>query len=941
MNVTILLGAIRAIQGCEWATLPCGKSRDVTASRQPIPDILTEPHMRLIQLLLAIAISGCASDLVDSTGVGPQASALILTPDSTTVDLAGTLQFEAKARWSDGHEHPASVSYSASSGEISSTGLYRAPETPGLVTVIATCGCGVADTALVTIKGPFTATQLVLTPESSAVDTGATQQFVPAVTWSDNADHPALLSYTATGGTISPVGLYTAGNVAGQFQVIATCACGVADTSLMQVGTTGPVAGLSALTINVAGLPAGAPAQIDLTGPAGFTRRFSATTRFDSLPPGEYAVRASGLSVSGSNFGPVTAAQTVTLAGGGVGALVVSFRQLLSDGLPAHPRVWMTPDRIVRLQTQVANGTQRWLRVKSAADGQLAKGSATGGNDVYLLPELCLAYLGTRDARYAARAGVVLTGYAVESNDLKYDSGYGVRFMVPLVTMGLDWCYDGLSVAQRQQAATWLMNRADWTWPQSTPARAGAWGTSNVKNNYFWGFMMTGPAALAAAGDDTGTGAISGTDRPAWHRALALTKWNTLAVPFFNGEGEGGAWSEGTNYDSSWRVGSFADAFLTSGAPLANSFLAATLQWRMHASLPGGVYKVPFGAQPRDSRASLYSYDRMYALYALPNASGEVAGQIHSWLDLIGQTPTQEFNEGAVLADELLRYDPAQSSVPLATLPKSYHAIGAGFFVYRQSWTDPNATVMAFESGPTADAGARDANGLMIWKGSFWISATANLYSQSGIETDSRMYNNLTVGGQGQTLSTGNGGAFTAPPVVTDALVVVRGQAKNGYGYQNEWANTRTVSDYLRTVAYLPSQDIFVIVDRATILNAALPKTWRWHMRDVPQVNGNTFRLQSQAGDFRCFGTVLSPGDVTLGSETYNLAQGGGVSSSAVTVTTSGRATDVVVTVLQCTGAQSAPATPTATVDANEAAVSVAGRRVTVPLNELQPVRID
>ncbi|MEO5798097.1 MAG: hypothetical protein ABIZ70_11690 [Gemmatimonadales bacterium] len=898
--------------------------------------------MRNLQLLLAMAISGCASDLIDSSGTGPVASALVLTPDSTTIALAATLQFESRTQWSDGQDHPGAVSYSASSGTISATGLYTAPETPGTATIIATCGCGPADTTLVTITGPFAATQLVLTPPTPAVDTGATQQFTPAVIWSDNHDHPAQLTYSATGGTISPVGLYTAGKVPGQFQVIAACACGVADTAAVSVGTTGPIAGLSALTINVAGLPVGAPAQIDLTGPGGYSRRFSATTRFDSLPPGDYEVRASGLSVGSESYGPITAGQTVTLAGGGVGAMVVSFRQLLSGGLPAHPRVWMTPDRIVRLQAQVASGTQRWQRVKTAADGQVAKGSATGNNDVILLPELCLAYLGTRDARYATRAGVVLAGYAVESNDLKYDSGYGVRFMLPLVTMGLDWCYDGLSVAQRQQAATWLMNRADWTWPQATPSRAGAWGTTNVKNNYFWGFMMTGPAALASAGEDTGTGTISGADRPAWHRALALTKWNTMALPFFSGEGEGGAWSEGTNYDSSWRVGSFADAFLTSGAPLANSFLAATLQWRMHASMPGGVYKVPFGAQPRDSRASLFGYDRMHALYAIPNASGQLVGQIQSWLDLIGQAATQEFNETASLADELLRYDPAQSSVPLATLPKSYYAVGAGFFVYRQSWTDPNATVMAFESGPTADAGARDANGLMIWKGSFWISATANLYSQSGIETDSKMFNNLTVGTAGQILYPGNGGSFTAPPVVTDAMVVVRGQAKNGYGYPAGVATGRNVvSDYFRTVAYLPQQDVFVIVDRATIFNAALPKTWRWHMKDVPEVNGNSFRLQSQAGDFRCFGTVLSPGDVTLGSETYNLAQGGGASSSAVTVTTSGRASDVVVTVLQCTGAQSAPAAPTAIVDANEAAVSVAGRRVVVPLTESQPVRIE
>lgn len=901
--------------------------------------------MRMIHLLLALAISGCASDLVDSSpGTGPVASALILSPDSTAVDAAATLQFVATAEWSDGNDHPASVTYRATGGVISSNGLYQAATTPGVFLVIATCTCGVADTALVTVTEPFRAVVISVVPAVALLDTSATQAFVPAVTWSDSSDHPAQLTWSATGGSISAVGVYRAGTAAGQFRVIATCGCGLADTVSVTIAPNTPPA-LASLVLGVTGLPSGALAALSVSGPGGYARSFTAGAAIDSLLPGTYELRASSVSVGTSLYSPNSAVQTVTLSAGAPGSLQVSYRLLSTNGVPPHPRVWMTPERITRLLAQVASNSTRWTRVRAAADGQLGRGAAFTWEDLDKLPDLCLAYLGTRDGRYAVRAGTILTAYAVESNTLTGDSGYGFRFNLPLVTMGLDWCYDGLTVAQRQQAATWLMNRADWVWPESNAARALGYGTNEVDNNYYWGFMMTGPAALAAAGDDIGSGTISGADRPTFHRQLVLSRWSREALPFFQGAGEGGAWAEGTNYESTWRLGAFADAFLTAGVPVSTPFLEASLRWRIHSTMPRGLFKAPLGDQPRVSDASLFTYDRLSALYALPpaNASSTLTSQVYAWLNLIGQVPTSEFNATAPLADELLRFDPAQSVAPdFSALPKWFHAVGPGFFTYRQSWTDPNATAMVFESGPTSGHGARDANGLMIWKGSSWISATSNIYSHSGIEGDSRNYNNMTVGTAGQILIGGNGGVIPVAPQVSDQLVVVRGQGKNGYGYPNGISYGRTVvSDYLRTVAYLPQLDVFVIVDQATVFNAASAKIWRWHMRDVPDVNGNTFRLQSPAGDFRCFGSVLAPGDVVLGTQSFALGNGPSVTSNAVTVSMSGRASDVVVTVLQCTGSSAAPYVPTATVNASEAVVMIAGRRVVVPLAASTPVRVE
>ena len=895
--------------------------------------------MRLFQLVIALVLSACASDL-PVNGHGPSAIGLVVTPAADSVQIAAELQFAARIAWSDGKEHNAAVTYSATGGVISAAGLYRAGRSPGQYQVIAVCSCGLVDTSAVVILPPH-ATGLVLLPATATLDTAATMQFQSVVTWSDSADHPAMLAWSATGGTISDSGLYRAGTAPGPFQVVTTCACGLADTSVVTISTNAlPPAVFASLSLGIAGLPPGVHAQVTVSGPASFSRSITASAAFDSLAPGDYTVEAAVVTAGANSYTPTPASQTVRLKAGSPKLLQVDYRVNPPTGLPAHPRVWMTPDRITRLRAQASAGTVRWQRVKALADAQLALGAATSSDDLIAIPSICAAYLGTGDARYTQRAGVILTALAVDTYDLKYDSGYPYRFEYPLFTIGLDWCYDGLSVGLHHQVATWLMNRADWVWLETNPARAGAWAINSPDNNYWWGFMMTGPAALAAAGDDTLPG-----NRPAAHQTLALTKWTTIAKPYFATDGLGGAWNEGTGYDSSWYVGRFADAFLTAGMPVSDPFLEASIRWRLAATMPGYGNKIPFGDQARVSDAPLFIYDRVSMLTTLPPAGAPalLASQVQAWLDQIGQVPTSEVGQTMALVDELVRYDPAApAAADLSALPKDYYAPGSGYFVYRQSWSDPKSTVFAFESGPSPGHAARDANGMMIWKGSFWISASANIYSHSGIEGGTQNYNNLTVGDFRQVLYDGNGGSIPVAPQVSDQLVVVRGQAKLGYGYPNGVSYGRTVvSDYLRTVAYLPQQDVFVIVDRATVFNPALAKVWRWQMKDVPQVSGNTFRLQSPSADYRCFGSVLAPGDVVLGTESYALDIGTGVSSSAVTVSMSGRASDVVVTVLQCTSDQSAPYTPTATVSASEVAVTIAGRRVVVPLSEAQPVRIE
>jgi hypothetical protein len=79
-------------------------------------------------------------------------------------------------------------------------------------------------------------TSLTMSPQSVSVAPGGTQQFSASALWSDGGTTVPALTWTATGGTITTGGLYTAGSATGTFRVIAAAAGGTpADTSVVTV----------------------------------------------------------------------------------------------------------------------------------------------------------------------------------------------------------------------------------------------------------------------------------------------------------------------------------------------------------------------------------------------------------------------------------------------------------------------------------------------------------------------------------------------------------------------------------------------------------------------------------------------------------------------------------------------------------------------------------
>jgi hypothetical protein len=191
-----------------------------------------------------------------------------VAPGTASLDAGTSHTFAATALLADGTSAPVGVTWVATGGSIDAGGVYQAGSTTGAFTVVAKWVDGpLADTAQVSITQPPTLTQVIVKPTSYTLATGSAKQF-RAYGRNSLGDSVAVqVNFTATGGTITSGGLYTAGTNSGNYRVIAS-ASGLADTA--------------ALTLSA---PALAPAPTTPSGsglPFGMSQQFS---RFGSLAP--------------------------------------------------------------------------------------------------------------------------------------------------------------------------------------------------------------------------------------------------------------------------------------------------------------------------------------------------------------------------------------------------------------------------------------------------------------------------------------------------------------------------------------------------------------------------------------------------------------------------------------------------------------------------------
>jgi hypothetical protein len=235
-----------------------------------------------------------------------------IAPGNTALAPGLSQTFLVTGYLKDGRAVPIGANWTATGGTIDAGGTYVAGDTAGTYHVIAThTVLPVADTAVVTISAPATPpppppseppadstpndstptpappppaptlAKLTLTPGTATLAPTTRRQFVALGQTATGDTITVDIVFSATGGTITSAGLYTAGSRAGSYVVIASSG-GIADTSTITV--TAP------LGSGTSGIPFGAWAiwNADETMKAN-TELF--TTSMGSINPGNIISR--------------------------------------------------------------------------------------------------------------------------------------------------------------------------------------------------------------------------------------------------------------------------------------------------------------------------------------------------------------------------------------------------------------------------------------------------------------------------------------------------------------------------------------------------------------------------------------------------------------------------------------------------------------------------
>lgn len=314
-----------------------------------------------------------------------QVTGFTISPQTTILSVGQTRQFSATLSWSDGQVHPVDISWVSAGGTITQNGFYTAGQLAGTFLIVATCSCGVADTASVSIpagtSAPVTLTQVVVSPSTAQVAPGGSRQFSVSGVWSDGSTAKPAVTYLAEGGTISSTGLFVAANTPGSYKVIATqSGGGPADTAMVTVGSVTAPATLTQLTLT--------PATVSLA--TGATKQFAVSGTWSdgsSVPPSATytatggTVTSAGLYTAGSTAGTY---RVIAVQAGGTLADTGSIT-VTAPAVPPPPSSVVMPElprTYLNTAYQQPSGTIR--RVAAGGNLQTAINGAQCGDRILL-----------------------------------------------------------------------------------------------------------------------------------------------------------------------------------------------------------------------------------------------------------------------------------------------------------------------------------------------------------------------------------------------------------------------------------------------------------------------------------------------------------------------------------------------------------------------------
>ncbi len=265
---------------------------------------------------------------------------------------SGTQQFTATVTGTTN----TAVTWSATGGSISSSGLYTAPSTAGTYTVKVTSVADNTKSASATITVSATVVAVSISPTSAAMLTSGTQQFTATVTGTTNT----AVTWSATGGSISSGGLYTAPSTAGTYTVQATS---VADNTKSASATVAVSAAVVTISIS--------PTSASLA--TGGTQQFTATVSGTTNTAVTWSVTGGSISSGGLYTAPSTAG-TYTVQATSVADNTKSASATVAVSA-AVVTISISPTSV----SLATGGTQQFTATVSGNSNTAVTWSATGG----------------------------------------------------------------------------------------------------------------------------------------------------------------------------------------------------------------------------------------------------------------------------------------------------------------------------------------------------------------------------------------------------------------------------------------------------------------------------------------------------------------------------------------------------------------------------------
>jgi hypothetical protein len=275
-----------------------------------------------------------------------------LSPESASLLPGGQQQFQAAVT---GTENKA-VQWSASTGVITDGGLYTAPGSDGVYTVVATSDeDSMATASAMVVVSPVS---ISVSPATAALNPEEKLRFAAIVTGTANT----VVTWTATGGAVDSSGNYTAGAVPGEYAVTATTSTSPAKSASAVVTVRDVVVSVSPKTVT---LQVGTTKQfqVAVTGTANQAVSWSASGG---------TVSATGLYTAPTTAGAyvVTATSTTNSAKSDSATVTVQYAPLVNVNI-TNPTTTVTV---------LQGGTQQYVGAVTGTTDTRLVWSATGGS---------------------------------------------------------------------------------------------------------------------------------------------------------------------------------------------------------------------------------------------------------------------------------------------------------------------------------------------------------------------------------------------------------------------------------------------------------------------------------------------------------------------------------------------------------------------------------